>query len=70
MTRMLAERQTFCNKRLANVERGRDNGELSCGTADVHAYNTHHLLALLPSGSVKTGQNTGTRREQAREARK
>jgi hypothetical protein len=67
---MLAEQPTFCNKPLAIVERERDNGELSRGTADVHTYNTHHLLALLPSGSVKTGQKAGTRREQAREARK
>jgi len=52
------------------VELARDNGELSRGTADVRAYNTHHLLALLPLGSVKTGLNAGTRREQAREARK
>jgi chorismate mutase-like protein len=50
---MLAKRPTFCNKRLAIVERERDNGELSRGTADVHAYNTHHLLPLLPSWECK-----------------
>ena len=63
MARMLVERQLFCNKRLANVARDRDDREPSRGTADVHAYDTHYLLALRLAGSVKTGHHTGACRK-------
>jgi hypothetical protein len=67
---MPAERQTFYNKRLADMERKRDNRESTHGTADVRVYDTHHVLTLRRSGSMKTGHNARDRREQAREARK
>jgi len=66
MARMLVERQLFCNKRLkrlANVERDRDDREPSRGIADVHAYDTHYLLVLRLAGSVKTGHHTGACRK-------
>ena len=59
----LAEQQTFCNKRWASVERERDNREPGHGTVDVHAYDTHNLLALRLSESIKTGHNVVTRQE-------
>jgi len=48
MTRILAERRPFCNRRPANMERERDYREPSHGTAGAHAYYTHRLLALPP----------------------
>ena len=63
VARILVEQQLFCNKRLANVARDRDDREPSRGTADVHAYDTHYLLALRLAGSVKTGHHTGACRK-------
>ena len=45
-------------------------GSSGIAVADVHAYDTHYLLALRLAGSVKTGHHTGACRKEAREARK
>ena len=47
MTRMLAERLTFCPKYLAHGEWERDDREPSHRTVGVYAYDTHRGPALL-----------------------
>ena len=47
MTRMLAERLTFCHESLVYVDWAKDDREPSHRTAGVYAYDTRHGPALL-----------------------